>query len=176
MALGTALLASAGLLLHSFVKVMQADRGYEVDRVLAVDLALSGQRYAKGSQRLAFYRDLTNNIRALLGVLASGAISRIPAAGDAESQVIFLDTDTEFETLVLKRPLAGYRQVTPGCFAASGIALLAGRFFTDQDRVTTAIVSASLAKRLWPGAPLSSAVGRRIRQGDVTNQQGGLLT
>ena len=38
MALGTALLASAALLLHSFVNVMNADRGYEVQNVLAVDL------------------------------------------------------------------------------------------------------------------------------------------
>jgi len=36
MALGTALLASAGLLLHSFINVMRADRGYQVERVLAV--------------------------------------------------------------------------------------------------------------------------------------------
>jgi predicted permease len=176
MALGTLLLASAALLLHSFVKVMGADRGYEVDRVLAVDLALSGRQYLKGSQRLAFYRNLTDNIRALPGVLASGAISRLPVAGDAESQVIFLETDTDFNGLVRKRPIAGFRQVTPGGFVAGGIVLLAGRFFTEQDRVTTAIVSDSLAKRLWPGEPPSNAVGRRIRQGDVTDQQGGLLT
>ena len=52
MALGTALLASAALLLHSFVNVMNADRGYEVQNVLAVDLALSGERYSAGPQRV----------------------------------------------------------------------------------------------------------------------------
>jgi putative ABC transport system permease protein len=173
MALGTALLCSAGLLLHSFVKVMSANRGYEVDRVLAVDLSLSGQRYMKGSQRVAFYRGLAENIRALPGVAAAGAISRIPVSGDAESQVIFFDTDTDFKSLVMKRPIAGFRQVTPGCFAASGIAMLAGRFFNDQDRVSTAIVSESLARQLWPQDPAPSVVGRRIRQGDIT---GGVLT
>ena len=35
MALATALLASAGLLFHSFIKVMQADRGYQIENVLA---------------------------------------------------------------------------------------------------------------------------------------------
>ena len=48
MALGTALLTSAGLLLHSFVKVMRVDRGYQIERVLAVDLSLFGQRYSTG--------------------------------------------------------------------------------------------------------------------------------
>ena len=54
MALGTALLASSGLLLHSFVNVMGADRGYQVERVLAVDLSLFGDRYARriGSRRV----------------------------------------------------------------------------------------------------------------------------
>src|SRR5262249_29717515 len=53
MALGTALLASASLLLHSFLEVMRADRGYQVEHVLTVDLDLSGTRYITGPQRVA---------------------------------------------------------------------------------------------------------------------------
>ena len=50
MALATALLASAALLLHSFVKVMNADRGYEIEGLLTADLSLSGPRYADGAR------------------------------------------------------------------------------------------------------------------------------
>lgn len=176
MALGTALLASAALLLHSFVNLMNADRGYDVQNVLAVDLALSGDRYAAGAQRMNFYRRLTENIASLPGVLAAGAISEPPVAAESGSQTIFRDTDTDFEAVVLKRPIAGFRQVTPGYFAASGSTLVAGRFFEPQDRVTTAIVSESLAKSLWPGQALSAVPGRRIRQGDVADPQAPLLT
>ena len=56
--------------------------------------------------------------------------------------------------------------MTPGYFAASGTMLWSGRFFTDLDRVGTAILSESLARRLWPGEALSNAVGRQVRQGD----------
>jgi putative ABC transport system permease protein len=45
-----------------------------------------------------------------------------------------------------------------------------------QDQVTTAIVSESLAKFLWPGEALSTVPGRRIRQGDVVDQRAPLLT
>jgi predicted permease len=176
MALGTALLASAALLLHSFVNVMNADRGYEVQNVLAVDLALSGERYAAGPQRVNFYRLLTENIASLPGVLAAGAISEAPVAAESGSQAIFLDTDTDFEALVPKRPVAGFREVTPGYFAASGSSLVVGRFFEPQDRVTTAIISESLARSLWPGQTLSTVPGRRIRQGDVVDQRAPLLT
>ena len=62
-ALGTVLLASAGLLLHSYVKVMVADRGYQVERVATVDLALSGERYSTAAKRVAFYRELTESVR-----------------------------------------------------------------------------------------------------------------
>jgi putative ABC transport system permease protein len=176
MALGTALLASAALLLHSFVNVMKADRGYEVENVLAVDLALSGERYSAGPQRVNFYRLLTENIASLPGVLAAGAISEAPVAAESGSQAIFLDTDTDFEAVVPKRPVAGFREVTSGYFAASGSSLVAGRFFEPQDRVTTAIVSESLARSLWPGQTLSTVPGRRIRQGDVVDQRAPLLT
>jgi putative ABC transport system permease protein len=176
MALGTALLASAALLLHSFVNVMNADRGYEVQNVLAVDLALSGESYSAGPQRVNFYRLLTENIASLPGVLAAGAISEAPVAAESSSQAIFLDTDTDFEAVVPKRPVAGFREVTPGYFAASGSSLVVGRFFEPQDRVTTAIISESLARSLWPGQTLATVPGRRIRQGDVVDQRAPLLT
>ncbi len=168
MALGTALLASASLLLHSFVKVMAADRGYDVDRVLAVALELSGERYSKGEQNAAFYRELTENIRTVPGVLAAGAISDPPVAGDSAAQVVFRATDTD-DKMMLQRPIAGFRQVTPGYFAASGSVLLAGRFFADTDPVASALVSESLAKLLWPGEALTNVPGHAVRQGSVRN-------
>jgi putative ABC transport system permease protein len=169
-ALGTALLASAGLLLHSFVNVMRADRGYDVERVLAVDLSLFGQRYDSGQSRIAFYRNLTENLRAIPGVLAAGAISDLPAAAASSgaSRTIFHSTDTDFQSLVLARPVALVRSVTAGYFAASGTALRAGRFFTGRDSVLVALVSESLAKNLWPRESPASVVGRTIRQGNVT--------
>jgi putative ABC transport system permease protein len=176
MAVGTALLASAALLLHSFLNVMNADRGYDVQNVLAVDLAVSGKGYAAGPPRVNFYRTLTGNIASLPGVLAAGAISDAPVAAASGSQAIFLDTDTDAEAVVLKRPVAGFRQVTPGYFAASGSTLVAGRFFEPQDPFTTAIVSESLARSLWPGQAFSAVPGRRIRQGDVVDQHAPLLT
>ncbi len=168
MALGTALLASAALLLHSFYKIMQADRGYAVDHVLTADLALSGERYARQPQSVAFYRGITENIRALPGVLAAGAISQTPANGDDAFQIVLLDGDTEPDVQIKGRPIAGFREVTPGYFAASSTTLLAGRFFTPTDRVTTAIISESLAGRLWPREPLPHVVGQHFRQGTLT--------
>jgi predicted permease len=171
MALGTLLLASAALLLHSFANVMRADRGYQVDRILAVDVSLFGDRYATGARRVAFYRDLVANVRTLAGVEAAGAISDLPAmAGYADntgSRTLFLESDTNFRSQVLKRPVAMIRSVTTGYFSASGSPITAGRVFADDEPTLAAMVSESLARRLWPGESPALAVGRSFRQGDV---------
>ncbi|HEX5086022.1 MAG TPA: ABC transporter permease [Blastocatellia bacterium] len=167
-ALGTALLTSAGLLLHSFVRLSNVDRGYDVERTLALDLSLPGRSYSTSEQRVAFIQLLTENIRALPGVDAVGAVSDLPAMGVSGSQTIFYQTDTDIQSVVMQRPLAGQRSATSGYFAASMTALKAGRFFTEQDETPVAVISESLAKRLWPNDPLNGVVGRAIREGDVT--------
>src|SRR5262245_64478470 len=88
--------------------------------------------------------------------------------GVSGSQTIFYQTDTDFQSVVMRRPVAGQRSASPGYFAASSTALKAGRFFTEQDQTPVAVISESLAKRLWPNDPLTSVIGRAIREGDVT--------
>jgi predicted permease len=165
MALGTALLASSGLLLHSFVKVMGADRGYQVQRVVAVDLSLFGERYAAASGRVAFYRELMERVRALPGVLAAGAVSDLPAvaASTGASRTVLYESDDNFQRVVLARPVAMIRSVTAGYFTASGTALRAGRLLADDEPELAAVISESLARRLWPQEAPTAAVGRRIR-------------
>lgn len=175
MALATVLLASAGLLLHSFVKVMETDRGYALERVLTADLSLFGQHYSAAEARAGFYRALLENVRALPGVLAVGAISNLPAlsASDGASRAILYATDTDFQSVVLARPVAVIRGVTEDYFAASGSPLRAGRLLGDEEPIPTAVISESLAVRLWPNEPPASIVGRQFRQGDV---KGPLIT
>ena len=170
MALATVLLASSALLLQSFVNVMKADRGYDVERVLTADVSLFGDRYDPGEARIAFYRTLVENLRSLPGVRAAGAINNLPAVSvsDGASSAIFHTTDSDFDRVVLARPVAMVRSVTAGYFAASGTPLRAGRLITDDEAMPTAVVTESLVRRLWPGAPAAAAVGRQVRQGRVT--------
>ncbi|MPY91355.1 MAG: FtsX-like permease family protein [Luteitalea sp.] len=166
-ALCAALLVVAALLLRSFVNLMGVDRGFEVERILSVDLALSPERY-QGSQRVAFYRDLLDNVRAMPGVASAGAISILPLTSESEGHtyLIYLEADTEAR---LDRPLAHSRAVTPGYFAAMGIPLAAGRFLEAEEPASHVVASEGLARHLWPDAPLSRVVGRRIKIHEVTD-------
>jgi predicted permease len=168
MALCTALLIVAGLLVRSFVNLLSVDRGFEVERVLSLDLALESARYS-GSERVAFYRDLLDGIRGLPGVTSAGAISILPLTSGAEGNtfLIYLDSDTEAR---LDRPIAHSRAVTPGFFTAMGIPLAAGRLLDTEEPASHVIVSESLARRLWPGTPPASVVGNRIKINEVTDK------
>src|SRR5262249_49557660 len=163
--LGTALMISGGLLLHSFVRLSLVDRGYEVERTLALNIGLPRRSH---EQRVEFFQRLTEDIRGLPGVAAVGAVSDLPALGVSGSQTIFYETDTNFQSVVMQRPGAGQRSASPGYFAASSTALKAGRFFTEQEQTPVAVISESLARRLWPNDPLTSVIGRAIREGDET--------
>lgn len=167
MALCTALLIGAGLLVRSFVNLLGVDRGFEVERVLSLDLALDSARYGS-NERVAFYRDFLDSIRALPGVTSAGAISVLPLTSGAEGNtfLIYLDSDTEAR---LDRPIAHSRAVTPGYFTAMGIPLTAGRFLEAEEPASQVIVSEALARRLWPNTPLASVVGNRIKINEVTD-------
>jgi predicted permease len=166
-ALTTALLASAALLLLSFVNAAQADRGYAIEHVLAFDLTPAGPRYSTPPGRAAYYQELMTEVRALPGVIAAGAVTNLPALGESNTQVVFLSGDAGTPDITLKRPVAGIRNATPGYFAASGTTLRAGRFFSEQDTTPVVVIGESLTRRLWPNDPASAAVGRQIRLASV---------
>jgi putative ABC transport system permease protein len=170
-ALVMVLLASAALLLRSFVNLVGADRGYQIERVLAVDLSLFGQRYDSGESRTAFYRTLAEQVRDLPGVIAAGTISDLPAVAKSSgaSRAMFLPTDSD-SRLALTRPVAMVRSVTPGYFAASGTRIVAGRVFGDTESMRVGVISESLARALWPGRRTSDAVGQELRQGAVRGE------
>jgi putative ABC transport system permease protein len=165
-ALCTALLVVAGLLLRSFVKLMEVDKGFGVERVLSVDLAVSRARY-EGAQTVAVYEELLDGIRALPGVTSAGAISVLPLTSQSagEAMGVYLESDTEQR---LDRPVPHYRIVTQGYFGAMGIPLLAGRLFEARESASVVLVSEELGRRLWPDAAPSDIVGRRVKVGEVT--------
>jgi len=162
-ALSTGLLAVAGLLLHSFVRVMKVDKGFGVERILSADLALPEERY-NDRQAVAFYTQLVESVRGLPGVASAGAVSGLPLVNETNTRMIYLESDHEY---LLDRPVAIFRAVTPGYFSTMGITLLAGRFFDDPETLRAAVIGAALARKLWPAEPVTHAVGKRIRTGDV---------
>jgi putative ABC transport system permease protein len=161
----TALLAMSGLLVRSLMKVMSVEPGFVAEHVLGVDISLASRDYpvAKG---IAFYRELLDRVRTSSAVTAAAAISALPLQRASETAPIFFETDKEGR---IDRPIAVNRSVTPGYLAALGIPLRAGRFIEDVEPRLVVVVGEGLARRMWPGDPLTSIVGRKVKVGGVGN-------
>lgn len=153
-------LIAAGLLLHSFVKLLNVDRGFEVQRIVTVDLSLPGDRYPDVEKKAAFQRALLEGVRSLPGVISAGVSNHLPLSGEGGNNLLGLEGS---KVPFMERPLADIRQVNPDYFRTMGIPLRSGRIFDEADRSRhVALISALTAEQVWPG---QNAIGKRFRIG-----------
>jgi putative ABC transport system permease protein len=176
LAVATTLLATAGLLLASFVRLDRADPGFEVDHVLSLRLTLGGDRYPPGERR-ALLRRLEQRLGRMPGVAAAGFVSTAPLAAERPVEPFTLEAQPAVGPATggggaggRGGPLlAEWRVATPGFFSALGLRRLAGRLLLPGDRDArhpVAVIDAALAGSAWNGAGDALALlGRRLRWG-----------
>ncbi len=159
-AFACALLVGAGLLMRSFLRVMDVDPGFQAEGVASIRVDPSF-RFSRGlPQQNAYIDDVLQRTRALPGMRAAGLTEMLPLAGDRSWQVFARGQVYPKD----RHPEAFMRVVTDGYFESLGIRLLAGRAFTEADRASSepvAIVNETLARTLWPG---QDAVGQFVTQ------------
>jgi predicted permease len=168
-ALSVTLLVVTGLLGVSFMRVLKVDRGFNVEHVLAVDLALPATRYADEPTRQAAYDRILRAIHLLPGVQAASTTSMLPLRGGGQTNFIVKEGSTLPPT---QAPSANFRFVGPEFFQTLGMTIKLGRAFTDTerqiDRPAPALISEATAARLWPG---DDPLGKRFSRG-IPNEQG----
>jgi predicted permease len=153
-----ALLVTAGLFLASFVRLTTIDKGFDIERVLAVDVSLPGTKYEKPEDRARFFDRVLDQAKAMPGVEAAAISSYLPLQGESWVDVLKTENDPRPDSQL---PAANLRFVSPGLFRTLRIRLLAGRDFEPGDRNRqVVIVSQGLAHKLWPDS--SAVVGRRL--------------
>jgi putative ABC transport system permease protein len=162
-ALSLMLLLSAGLLIRTFWKLLQADPGFRAAGVLTMDVRLPGSKYPR-AQVGAAYAELLERLGRLPGVVAPGATQLLPIRRDPVSDSFQIEgRPMRFPGDLLP---AEYRVVTPGYFSAMQIPLLEGRFLAESDTETSqpvVVISERLARLYFSqGSPL----GRRITFSD----------
>jgi predicted permease len=158
-AMASALLVGAGLMLRSFVNLLRADPGFRPEHVLTATVALPFAQYPKGADIARFYERLVADLGAIPDVRAAGAATDIPWTGYDEN------SGFEIEGRAQKRgeePHARYHSATPDYFRAMGIPLVAGAFTTARDTAAAPkvlVINQAMARRYWPG---ETVVGKRI--------------
>jgi predicted permease len=153
-------LVAGGLLLHSFFKLLDVDRGFETRHIITVGLNLPNARYPDREKRAAFLQSMLDHIKVLPGVISAGVSNMLPLGGEGGNNVVAPEGS---KLPLMERPLADIRQVSPDYFRTLGIPLRSGRFFGEGDRGhNVALVSPLTAARLWPG---QNPLGKRFQVG-----------
>src|SRR5919197_4508828 len=165
-ALALVLLANAGLLLQSFVRLSSEQPGFDSTDVQTIRFSLPQTGYDDVATIVHFYDELHSHASTINGIKSDALISILPLAPKSISFVPFTRPDRPPARLE-DTPSTNYRIVTPEYFRTMGIPLLDGRNFTESDNAEhppVAIVSAIMAKNHFPDR---SPVGQRILVGDT---------
>ena len=145
MALALVLLAGAGLLVRTFLRLMQVDLGIDATNVVTMEINLPRYKYATATQQTLFYRELLQRVRNTPGVKSVGI--------EQPGSTIFFQPDGQPPGAPGEEPTAGFNVVSPGDFSAMGIGMVAGRELLESDASGTApvaLISETVAHRYWP--------------------------
>ena len=156
MALAVLLSVSAGLLLRSFVRVIEVNPGVRTAHVLTMNLSLPDVKYDTPVKRATFYKNLTERLESLPGVRSAGAVMFLPLRVSILSFRIGVNSfQIEGRPPVTQdqEPLADYRIATPGYFNTMGIALRQGRLFDPHDDLNAkrvALINEAMVRKHFP--------------------------
>ena len=89
LALTIVLLAGAGLMIRSFMKLYSMDIGVDTSRMLTMRLTLPDKKYPTPEKRRLFYEALLPHLAAIPGVAASSITSAPPGNGAASRGIEF---------------------------------------------------------------------------------------
>ncbi|MGA2536562.1 MAG: ABC transporter permease [Terracidiphilus sp.] len=164
LAVSLTLLTGAGLLVRSFVRLVNVPPGFNPDHVISMQVAAYGPKYDQDAQRIQFYQNLAQRVLSLPGVTSQGEISALPltpSVGWGGMQIEgYVPPPNQPELQV------DVRTATPGYFTAMEIPLKQGRLFSSSDTDKSqpvVLVDEKMANRFWPQ---EDAVGKRIRQNE----------
>jgi putative ABC transport system permease protein len=148
------LLAGASMLIKTLLTLQATQSGFDMHRVLAMDMPVMS--YGKTpDQIINFYRDAIRRIKEVPGVDGVAEGTSVPWRDGGNFGPGFEFTgEGHVKGSHEEDPLAQFRAVSPGFFAALGFPILEGRDFNDDDRrggEPVVIISQSAAQRMFPG-------------------------
>ena len=146
-ALALVLLSGAGLLVRTFLRLMQVDLGIDPTNVVTMEIDLPQYKYDTTIQQTAFFRQLLQRVGSAPGVKSAGI--------EQPGSTVFFQPEGHPPAVPGQEPTAGLNVVSPGDFSALGIGMVAGREFLESDAAGTvpaALISETVAHRYWPHA------------------------
>ncbi len=160
-ALALALLAGAGLAIHSFLNLQRVDLGIQTDHILTFFLPVPESRSNDPEQIVSYYKRIISSIDSVPGVSSSTAMTGMPLYGAGFGMPFTIVGKPAYND-PSQRPLTGFGMVTTDYFKTFGIRTTLGRTLGDQDTATSvkvAMVNEEFAKKFFSGTdPLQQRI------------------
>jgi putative ABC transport system permease protein len=165
-ALSLILLAGAGLLLTSLMRLVKVNPGFNPENVATARVSLPDTEYREGARVAAFYGQLLARLQGLPEVQSAGLTSLLPLADEVYRNPFSIEGRQWRAHGAGGVPqIANFQAVSPGYFKALQIPLMEGRLFSEQDgpdQVPAAIISRTLARGFWPN---QNPIGQHVMMG-----------
>ncbi|HXE34597.1 MAG TPA: ABC transporter permease [Verrucomicrobiae bacterium] len=159
--LACVLLVGAGLLIRSFLRVLDVNMGFRPERAAALRIDPNSS-YKTQEQKNSYFTEALHRVMDIPGIEGAGLSDSLPLGhnrswGVAAKGVVYTPQDY---------PGGFPRIISDGYFRAMGIPLQKGRDFTERDTkgaLNVIIINETLAKNLWPG---QDPIGKIVRADD----------
>ncbi len=160
------LLVGSGLLIHTFLNILNVDLGFDPHHVLEAYLPLPPYKYKTPAQQIELVRSALERIRALPGVKA--------ACASLPNDYLLFNVEGASPPSAAQQPSAFLSDISPGFFRTLRTPLIEGRDFADADNAPAprvAIINQTLAHRYFPNVnplghvlvPLSKVYGQQSK-------------
>ena len=150
-ALALTVAVGSGLMLRSLDRLLGEEVGLDGRQVLTFKASPPPPRYPTRADFQRYYDQVLEQVDAIPGVTATGAIHLLPGTGGNWSFPVYTGSEVrEGETV----PTANFRAIRPGYFETVRIPLLTGRTLTASDSEgaePVVVVNEAFVNEFWPG-------------------------
>jgi putative ABC transport system permease protein len=155
------LVIAAGLLIRSFVALSRVDPGFRAEHILTARVTPNQEFCSDSSRCISFYRELLDRMQAVPGINSVAVVNTLPLGGRVAKRSLEIENEPVPPGEAM--PLFWMNVVTPDYLRLMKISVVAGRGFTSADdsgNPAVTLVTASTARRFWPG---HSPIGSHVR-------------
>jgi putative ABC transport system permease protein len=171
-ALAVTVVAAAGLLTRSLLRLQGVDMGLAADRLVLVRLALPQAKYADDARHLRLLEELVAELEAAPGISGATPVNAPPFAGTGGWDAPEFAAEGQSPEAAATNPSLNLEAIHPNYFQTLEVTLVRGRGFTQADRggaPEVAVVSENVAAHAWPG---EEPIGKRIKLGRLGSTEG----
>jgi predicted permease len=159
--LACVLLVGAGLLIRSFLRVLDVNMGFRPERAAALRIDPNAS-YKTQEQKNSYFTEALHRVMDVPGIEGAGLSDSLPLGHNRSWGVAAKGVQYTPETY----PNGFPRIISDGYFHAMGIPLKKGRDFTERDTkgaLNVIILNETCARNLWPG---EDPIGKIVRADD----------